>query len=136
MALTKDRNTLRREGDFVVLPVAAGVRIHLGALVAVDADGNAVPAANTEGLRAVGRADEAVDNRDGAAGSAKVQVRRGVFLWWNDSALPVTPGMVYQECFIRDDETVRARDEDAGAANPIAGRVIEVADDGVWVETR
>ena len=119
MALTKDRNTLRREGDFVVLPVGCG-RSHPPGGTSWPWTPMAMPclAASTEGLRAVGRADEAVDNRDGADGGAKVQVRRGVFLWRNDSALPVTPGMVYQECFIRDDETVRARDEEAGAANP------------------
>lgn len=136
MALTQDRRTPMRAGDFLVLPVAAGVRIFAGALVAVDANGYAVPASNTDGLRAVGRAEEAADNRNGAAGAVKVQVRRGVFCWKNDTALPVTPAHVYQECYIRDDETVRAKDEGAGAANPVAGRVIEVNGSEVWVETR
>lgn len=136
MALTKDRRTPMRAGDFLVLPVAAGVQIFLGALVAVDSSGYAVPAKNEDGLRAVGRAEEAVDNRNGAAGAVKVQVRRGVFSWKNDTTLPVTAAHVYQECYIRDDETVRARDEESGAANPVAGRVIEVNGGEVWVETR
>lgn len=136
MALSTDRNTLRREGDFLVLPVAAGARIHLGALVARDASGNAVPASNTEGLRAVGRAEETADNQGGAAGDVKVQVRRGVFRWKNDSDLPVTAADVYEECYISDDETVRGFDDEQDAPNPIAGRVMELDGDEVWVETR
>lgn len=132
MGLTKERNTPMREGDFLVLPVAPGEIIYAGALVAVDINGYARPAINTAEVRAVGRAEETVDNRMETGGT--ITVRRGVFKWQNDYALPVMPGMVYEECFIRDDETVRAHDD--SGPNPLAGRVIEVTDDGVWVETR
>ena len=41
VALTEDRNTPRRQGDDFVFPMAASVTIFAGALVMLDAAGNA-----------------------------------------------------------------------------------------------
>ena len=80
-ALTADRNTPEISGDFVVLAVAAGVRIFAGSLVCIDNAGRAVPGGNAGAVRAIGRAEELADNRLGAAGAINVKVARGIFGW-------------------------------------------------------
>lgn len=78
-ALTSERDTVQvaRGARTLGLPVKAGVTIYQGALVAVGADGYAVPAKKAENLKAAGRAEETVDNRDGTDGGAVVCVSRG-----------------------------------------------------------
>jgi len=75
-ALTSDRNTEYSLGDLLAIPVAAGERIFAGALVCTDADGYAVPAADTAGLTFEGVATAQADNRNGADGDLSVVVRR------------------------------------------------------------
>ncbi len=131
-ALTQDRNTPARDGDRVSLPVAAATRIYAGAMVCLDASGNAVPGATAVGLRPVGRAAAAVDNRDGTAGAAVVTVDAGVFRWANaGGASAVGTGDLGRTCYLVDDQTV-ARDDGAGSRSP-AGAVVAVDAAGVWV---
>lgn len=136
MQLTRDRNTPLREGELIPIPVAAAANIHAGALLAMNAFGYAQPATNVAGVIAAGRAEAAIDNTAGADGAETVLVRRGVFKFANDATLPVTQAQVLQNCYIRDDQTVRAFDPGAGAPNPVAGKVLGVESDGVWVEVR
>ena len=49
-------------GRQLVLPVKGGVTIYQGALVALDADGYAIPGKKAAGLTAAGRAEETVAN--------------------------------------------------------------------------
>lgn len=84
-ALTGDRNTPRRDGVQFEYPVAEGVVIYAGALVAM-AGGYAYPgAAPGEPVTGVvvGVAEARADNRNGAAGDIKVKVRRGVYRFAN-----------------------------------------------------
>lgn len=137
MALTRDRNTLEKlDGVLTVLPVAAAVQIFAGSLVAVNAEGHAVPAAATAGLKAAGRAQDYADNRNDAAGIQSIRVKRGVFKYKNSTTHPLTAANLYENCYIQDDETVRANDTDTGAVNIVAGKVFEIESDGVWVEIR
>ncbi|MCY1266027.1 hypothetical protein D9M68_325520 [compost metagenome] len=55
MALTKDRNTPRRDGVQFNDPVAAGVKIYAGSLACLDASGNAVPGADEVAVMAKGQ---------------------------------------------------------------------------------
>jgi hypothetical protein len=55
--------------QFLPLPVKAGVRIYLNAITCTDANGLAVPGANTAGLRAQGVAWKPFDNTTGADGT-------------------------------------------------------------------
>ena len=55
--------------QFLPVPVKAGARIFLNAIVCTDADGLAVPGEDTAGLRAQGVAWKAVDNTLGANGT-------------------------------------------------------------------
>ena len=133
--LTNDRNTARREGDFYYLPMAANVRIFADAMVAINAAGCAIPAANVAGVVGAGRAEEHVNNIGGDAGDKSKRVRRGVFLFVNDAEFPLTLADIGRNAYISDDETVRAKDVTPGAANPVAGKVVEVTASGVWVDT-
>ena len=132
MALERGRKTpeVAEGGRFLVLPVAAGVKIYEGSLVAIGADGYAKPAAKGTGLTAAGRAERFADNTGGADGDITVKVARGVFVWDNDGS--VTAAHVLKDCYIVDDCTVTA----TSTGSSKAGKVIAVSDDGVAVETR
>lgn len=131
MALTKDRNTAYINTGVIGVPVAAGAKIYAGALVAVNADGFAVPGATATGLVYFGRADEYVDNTDFGNGAQVVNVRRGVaFGWANDGSL--TQAHLGKTCYIVDDETVAATD--GTGTRSAAGKIVAINSDGVWVE--
>jgi|UniRef100_A0A7C3SJM7 predicted RecA/RadA family phage recombinase len=113
-ALTQDRATPYREGVELEFPVAAATKIFAGSLVCSNAEGYAVPAADTEGLKFMGVAMEQVDNSTGADGAKKVRLRRtGVFEF---NAASITQAMVGDPMYVKDDNTF---DDAAGATNDI-----------------
>ncbi|MEJ2183387.1 MAG: hypothetical protein P8Y66_07670 [Nitrospirota bacterium] len=130
-ALTEDRNTPRREGRVLSLPVAGGETIYAGALVALNAGGYAAPGATATGLRGLGRAEARADNSSGADSALSVDVQKGVFRFANDGADPVGRADIGTDCYIVDDQTV-ARTDGAGTRS-VAGRVMDVDAEGVWV---
>ena len=131
MPLTQDRNTPMKATEVLVAPVAASVRIFAGALMVANASGFAAPGFAGAGLTYLGRAEEYVDNRDGADGAASVEIRHGkAFKWENDGS--VTQAHLFQTAYIVDDETVAA--DDAAGSRSAAGRIIGIDADGVWVE--
>lgn len=134
MALTKDRNTPRRLAPTDrVFDVAATTTIHGGALVALNASGEATPGAVSTTLTSVGVAEEKVDNSAGAAGDKTVKVKRGVFRFANSAgADEITAADIGQSCYIVDDETVAKTD--GTATRSVAGKVYDVDTQGVWVE--
>ena len=77
MALTSDRHTTRRDGVENTDPVAADTTIHAGALVVLDASGNAEPGSAATGLTARGVAGEPADNAGGQAGEGCEATARG-----------------------------------------------------------
>src|ERR1700684_1660052 len=101
-ALTSSRNTPEMSdfGRMQVYPVEANTTVYLGSMVALNANGNAVPAASAAGLRIVGRAErmylgapgqDAVNTSSvtipgsnlaaGAAGRVRVVCARGGFFY-------------------------------------------------------
>lgn len=70
-ALTADVHRMHsvHQPQFLPLPVKAGARIYLNAITCTDANGFAVPGANTAGLRAQGVAWKSFDNTNGADGT-------------------------------------------------------------------
>jgi len=70
-ALTADVHRMHsvHQPQFLPLPVKAGARIYLNAITCTDANGFAVPGANTAGLRAQGVAWKSFDNTLGADGT-------------------------------------------------------------------
>lgn len=131
--LTEARNTpeIADLGRTLVLPVKGATKIFDGSLVALNANGFAVPGDNVAGLTAAGRAEEFVDNSGGADGAVTVKVRRGVFKWSNSSTGPVAAKDVMKNCYIEDDETVTMTAVDTS----VAGKVIGIDGDEVIVET-
>ena len=132
-ALTNARDTVEvmNGGKQLVLPVKAKTTIYQGALVALDADGYAVPGKKAEGLTAAGRAEETVENT-GGDGEAVIRILRGVFIYANTStaANKVTAAHVLKPCYIQDDQTVTALATGAS----VAGLVVRVDENGIAVD--
>jgi len=128
-ATTTDRNTLVRDGTTFEDPVAASANIHSGAIVCLDASGNAVPASTSTGLTARGRAEEARDNTSGLAGSLTVPVRAGVFRYGNDGTIDRTH--IGKTVYLVDDQTLAATD--GTGTRSAAGVCKDVDAVGVWV---
>jgi hypothetical protein len=134
MALTKERDTPERSGDFVVHPMAAAKKIYAGALVVLNA-GYAEPGSTATGLVSAGRAEETVDNTAGGNGDRSVKVRRGIFRYANSSAGDaIARTEIGKTCYVVDDQTV-AKTDGTGTRSA-AGKVIDVETGGVWVEIR
>lgn len=132
-ALTADRNTQRKLGELLPFGLAAGVKIFAGSLVCANASGFAVPGSTAATLTYLGRAEETVDNTDGADGALYVITRRKqAFLWANDGADPVTQASIGKPCYVVDDQTVAATH--GTNTRSLAGTVLAVDASGVWVE--
>ena len=132
-ALTAPRSTKEREIKEIGYPVAAGVKIFAGGMVAMDASGFARPAANATTSRAMGVAMATIDNTSGTAGAQTVVVRRSCFGF---ATTDVTVTDVGKDCWALDDQTVT---KTAPASNPAkAGVVVQVEVVGtvtvVWVD--
>ena len=133
MALSGDRNTPRKEGDIRQFDVAAATKIYAGALVCLNAAGDAVPGSTATTLTAVGRADQHVDNSGGAAGDLTVDVRRGVFRFGNSAgADEIGAEDIGSTAYVVDDETVALTD--GTSTRSVAGTIYDVDAQGVWVE--
>lgn len=131
--LTGDRDTARRENILRNFPCKAGVRHFAGSMVCIDATGMAVKGGISTTLRAVGRAEEAVDNTLGIDGALRVPVMTGVFRYTNSAAADlITIADIDAPCFIIDDQTV-AKTNGTGTRSQ-AGIVRDVDAGGVWVE--
>ena len=128
-----DRNTARKDGIEVGMQVAASTEIEAGHMVAVNASGYAVPAADTAGLVVMGVAQENVDNSAGANGDLTVVIRRkNAFKLGNSGTAALAQANVGGSAYVEDSETLTTA---AGATNDIAaGTILSVASDGVWVE--
>lgn len=111
-------------------PVAAGAKIHHGALVVMDA-GFAKPGYAAAGLVTLGIAEETVDNTGGAAGAKRVVVKRGCFHFANHGADAVTEADIGKDAYVVDDQTVAKTS--ATNTRSIAGKVVDVDAAGVWI---
>ena len=111
------------DGRTQVYPVEANTTVYLGSIVALNANGNATPAASVAGLKILGRAEmvnngmpgqDAVNN-PGAAGAISIVARRGVFMYAvNDGT--IAAAQVGQIAFAVDDNSVSASDGGAAVA--------------------
>jgi len=133
MALTEDRNTPHQDGKILNVPVAAGVICFAGGIACINAAGLAVPGTATTGLTYLGRFEENVDNHLGDDAAITINIRRKqAFLWANSSADVVTQSALGKFCYIEDGETVSLTD--GSSSRSVAGIVIGLDADGVWVE--
>jgi hypothetical protein len=133
MALTADRMTKRRDGNTFNDPIAASTKIYLGALVCLNAAGNAVPGSASTTLLARGVALKQVDNTTGSAGDLSVETETGVFCFKNSASGDlIARAEIGDVCYIVDDQTV-AKTDGTGARSP-AGKIVDVDSAGVWVD--
>lgn len=132
-ALTSERDTLEISNGArtLVIPVKGETTIYQGSIVAIDANGYAVPGKLATALKAAGRAEETVINT-GADGEMTIRVCRGVFVFDNETASgeTLTAADVMGPCYIKDDHTVTKKADGAS----LAGMVIRVYEAGVAVE--
>ncbi len=131
-AATTGINTPTRPGIITRYPVAASTTIYGGTLAALNSSGFLVPSADTAGLRVIGRAEETVNNSGGSDGDTSCDVQEGVFLLNNSASAAVDADDRGKICFIEDDNTVA----ETSTHKVKAGRVIDVVEGGVWVDTR
>lgn len=127
-----DRKTPMTDGELLVLGVAASTKVEAGHLGAVNASGYLVPAGDTAGLKVIGRFEQTVDNTSGANGDLTCEVRRRkAFKFDNSATNALTVADIGGSAYVEDSETVG----DNGATNDIvAGKVLNVESDGVWIE--
>lgn len=131
-ALTTARNTPERAGDVLSYPVRASVRPIQGGIAVLNG-GFAAPGATATGLIAIGRFEETVDNTAGANGAVSVLVKRGTFRLGNSSAGDlIAQADVGADCFLVNDQTVAKTS--ATNTRSVAGKIIAVDADGVWVK--
>lgn len=131
-ALTADRNTPKMSAEQIGVPMAA-VKIFAGSLVAANASGYATPGATATTLTYLGRAAETVDNTGGAVGAKIIRVdRKEAYKFANLGADLVTQADLGKSCYIVDDQTVAKTN--GGATRSLAGKVVGIDVDGVWVE--
>lgn len=131
-ALVKDRNTPRRAGDQFDDPVAAATVLFEGAMVCLNAAGDAVPGSTATGLVPRGVAEARVDNAAGAVGDKSVPSQAGTFRFENSTAADeITRAEIGDTAYIVDDQTV-AKTDGTGTRSA-AGKIIDVDAVGVWV---
>jgi len=131
--LTADRDTRLRDATRFVFDVAAETILYAGALVALDSDGNAVPAGTEGAVVVVGKAIAQVDNHLGLAGALQVEVSRGCFNFESaEDADELARADIGLTCYAVNDHIV-AKTSASNARLP-AGIVRDVDALGVWVE--
>lgn len=131
-ALSADRNTPRLQGDDRSGTAGASTLIYAGGIVMRNAAGYLIKGATATGSVGVGRAEERVDNSDGANGALPVSYRPGIYRYANSATTDeITISEIGDVCFIVDDQTV-AKTNGSASRSP-AGVVEDVDAHGVWV---
>lgn len=128
------RGTTRR------IPVAATTKIYNGAVVLINASGNAIPAAALAGNEAfvvAGIAQETADNLTGAAGDIEVTVKSncddGSYGFNNHGSATVTAADIGHVAYFSDDNTVANAQVAPTATRPVGGWIHSIEDGLVYV---
>lgn len=128
MQLTSGRLAPRRAARTVGHPVAALTALFVGGLVALNAQGFAVPA-TAEGGHVVGLNEGVdIDNTRGDDGDCQVEVTRACYALNNSDKAAITRAHIGQVAYVEDDNTV------ASVGTSIAGAIVDITSEGVWVD--
>ena len=133
-ALTADKLIERRPAGDRNFPVSAGVKIRLGAMVAVEVPGGTLrPARANPTDIIVGISRQAADNSAGLASAISCETEaEGVYAMVNSAggdAIALTD--IGKDCYAVDDQTVALTN--GGATRCRAGKIQNVTERGVWV---
>lgn len=115
-------NRINASAPLARYEAATGAVIESGNIVALDASGKAVPAADTAGLTVVGVARRVIDG--------EVEVLDGIFALANDTSKPLTRAKRGSAAYVKDAGTVAV----SGTNSIAAGIVVDVYDDEVYVD--
>lgn len=105
-------------------------KMYVGGMLALDYAGEAQMASDTLGLRVEGINCKNVDNTDD--GETVPPPLVGIYRLNNSSTNPVTVAMRKKPCYVADDNTVAS----TSTYLVVAGLVVDVDSDGVWVDFR
>lgn len=131
-AITTPRAKTRRRDGVQFARKMAATKILAGTIVMLNASGFATGGAAATGQIADGVAMETIDNSDGAAGAQSVRVEKGVYPFENSAAGDaITIADIGDNCYIVDNQTVAKTD--GSATRSVAGKIMDVDADGVWV---
>lgn len=130
--VTEPRNTRRMISPYDMLlnyPCNAGAVLYKGAMAALNTSGVVIRAggAAAGATKVIGRIKS---NLPSALSTDRCEVETGIFKWGNNGANTVTAADRGKICYMVDDQTVSMLN-----TNMVAGRVIDVDTDGVWVLT-
>ena len=118
-ALTKNRNTPERSAE--LRQFVAETTIYCGSIVALNNDGKAVAATDTNGLAILGIA------LTGAKKGNIVTVKRGCFRVAKNE--DITPSAIGKNAYVLDDQTVGL----TSTNSIVAGRIFDLDTKGVWI---
>lgn len=131
-ALSADRNTPRRQMTGRRVPVAAGVKLYAGAMIAINAGGFLAPVTAATTLKGAARCAKFVDNTAGANGAVSGDQELGTFRWANSSAADlITRADIGSDAYGVDDQTVAKTN--GGGTRSVVGKIADVDDQGVWI---
>lgn len=130
-ALSEERNTPERSGDFYSLTVCSNVVIYKGAIVSRDADGYAIPAGDTTGTTVIGCAPLTADNRAANYHASRtIAIAPGIFGWAHTG---FTDADIGQLAYVLDDQTVTPATN--VTYDIVAGVIVDVDGTTCWVDT-
>lgn len=112
-------------------PAAASRKLWCGTIALIDAAGNLtdVPAL---GQTCIGAFIATYDNSAGIAGAIKAKAKIGIYKFKNSAAADaIAEANRGADCFVVDNQTVALTD--GNATRPVAGTIVQVDSDGVWV---
>lgn len=131
-ATTEGRNTKRRNADRVSLLVDTGVTVYAGTMLALlTSSGEAVAGGDASTGNVVGVAETTVLGD----GVARVEASFGCFQFANSASGDlIAAGDIGGIAYVVDNQTVAKTD--SSGTRMIAGAIVDVDANGVWVEIR
>ncbi len=128
-AATAGRNTKRRNADLVSHVVNTSATVYAGTMITLlAASGLAVSAGTASAGNCVGVAEETVTGD----GTLRVTARAGCFQFANSASSDLIASKdIGSIAYIVDNQTVALTD--SSGTRKIAGAIVDVDDDGVWV---
>ena len=131
MALSSDTTLTRREGHSFSFPQKGSTQIYRGAMVALDANGYAIPGKAADKLVCVGVAVRGSDNSSGADGAVDVEVVQGIYLMKSSD---IDNSHVGGWAWMVDDETVSEKNRVGSVSRSSAGYIKAVTKGGAWIK--
>jgi hypothetical protein len=130
-AASTEVNTPTRTAVEIVLIQGSNI-VYAGTMVCVDSSGLVEHATDAASKKVIGRAQETQDNTGSNYSATRtIKVRRGCFRWVNGDSF--TDANIGDLAYVEDNQTVQKAA--SASQDIIAGVIIDVDSDGVWVDT-